>query len=98
MNGVPFITNEVKSSMHDCTYKMYFCYCDSPIKVADCKVYSHYSSLHPNNTCPSLKLFHSPKSRQISPYIKCLCNICVKNKTPSLKSICVNKLHEITQK
>ena len=94
---VTFITNEVKSSMHDCTYSMYFCDSDSPIKLANCKVYSHYCSLHPNNNCPYHILFHSLRSRRTSPYMKCLCHLCVKNKTHSLKSLCVNKLQEITQ-
>ena len=98
VNGrVTFITNEVKSSMHDCTYSMYFCDSDSPIKLANCKVYSHYCSLHPNNNCPYHILFHSLRSRRTSPYMKCLCHLCVKNKTHSLKSLCVNKLQEITQ-
>ena len=95
---VTFITIEVKSSMPDCTYSPYFCESDSPIELADCKVYSHYCSLHPNNNCPYHIMFHSLRSRRTSSYIKCLCRLCVKNKTPILKSLCVNELHEITQK
>ena len=30
----------------------------------------------------------------MSAYTKCHCKLCVKDKPPSLKSLCVNKLHE----
>ena len=93
---VTYITNQVKSLMHDCVYYRYFCEFDSPIKLANCKVYSRYCSLHHNNNCPYHVLFHSHKSRRMSPYIKCHCKHCVKNKTPSLKFLCVNKLHKVT--
>ena len=82
------ITNEVQSLMHDFTYNLYVCEFYSPIKLANCKVYSQYCPLHPNNTCPYHILFHSYKSHRTSPYINCLCELCVKNKTPSLKPLC----------
>jgi hypothetical protein len=89
---VTFVTNEVKSSMHDCAYDVYFCGYDSPTVLADCKVYSQYCSLHPNNTCPHHKLYSSRKSFRVSAYTKCHCELCVKGKPASLKSLCVNKL------
>ena len=48
---VTCITNEVISSRHDCVFQAYFCEFDSPIKQANCKAYTQYCPLHPDNTC-----------------------------------------------
>jgi len=91
---VAYITNEVLSSMHDCVFKAYLCEFDSQIKVANCKAYKRNCPLHPNDTCFYQILHSSQNSHRVYAYIKCHCKLCVKDKLPSLKSMCVNKLHE----
>jgi len=93
---VAFITNEVKSSMHDWVHDVYFCDYDSPTVLADCKVYTRYCPLHPDNTCPYHILYSSRKSFRVSACTKCHCRLCVESRPASLKALCVNKLHEIT--
>jgi hypothetical protein len=93
---VTFITNEVKSSMHDCVHDVYFCDYDSPNVLYDCKVYAQYCSLHPDNTCPYHVLYSSGKSFCVFSWTKCHRKLCVKSRSASIKALCVNKLHEIT--
>ena len=81
---VAFITNEVKSSMHACLNNAHFCEFDSQIKLANCKVYSQKSSLHPNNTCPYHTLFSSSKPFRVFAFTKCHCKLCVKDRSASL--------------
>ena len=92
---VKFITNEVKSSMHDCMHDVYFCDCVSPTVLAVCKVYMHYCPLHTDNTCPYHILYFSRKSFRLSACTKCHCKLCVKSRPASLKALCVNKLRGI---
>ena len=40
------IDNEVMSSKQYCVFELYFCEFDSPIKLANCKVYTRYSPMH----------------------------------------------------
>ena len=47
---VTFMTNEVKSSRHNCVYDVNFCDYDSPAVLVDCKLYKLYCPLHPDNT------------------------------------------------
>ena len=91
---VTCITNEVMSSKHDCVFKVYFCLFDSPIRLANCKAYKQYCPLHRDDTCFYQILHSSQKSRRMSAYTKCHYKLCVKDKPASLKSLCVNKLHE----
>jgi len=66
-------------------FKAYFCQSHSPIKMANSKVYARNCPVHPGDTC-LLQIL--PKSPRMSPYTKCHCKLCVKDKPPSLKSVC----------
>jgi len=71
-------------------FKAYNCESYCPIKLAHCKAYARICPVHPTDTC---LLQIPPKSPRMSPFIKCHCKLCVKEKPPSLKSLYVNKLH-----
>ena len=91
---VACITNEVISSRHDCVFQAYFCEFYSPIKLANCKAYTQYCPLHPDNTClykyciPYRNLTACLHTQNV------IVKLCVKDKPPNLKSLCVNQLHE----
>jgi len=87
------ITNEVMSSTHGCVFQVYFCEFDPLIRLANCKAYTQYCPLHPDNACLNQILYSPQKPRCLSAYTKCHCKLCVKDKPSSLKSLCVNKLH-----
>jgi len=85
---VTCVTNEVISSRHDCVFKAYFCELHSPIRLVNYKAYRQYCPLHRDDTCLYQILHSSQKSRRMSAYTKCHCNLCVKDKPASLKSVC----------
>ena len=80
-------TNAVLSSRHDCVFEACFFGVDSPIKLAKCKAYPWNCPVHPGDKCLLQILTKSPR---MYPYTKCHCKLCVKDKPPSLKSLCVN--------
>ena len=75
-------------------FQAYFCESDSLIRLANCKAYTQYCPLHSADTWVYQILHFSQKSHRMSAYTKCHCKLCVKDKLPNLKFLCVNKLHE----
>ena len=92
---VTSITNEVLSSRHNCVIEVYFCDYESPVRLANCTAYIRHCPLHTDYSCFKQVLHFTKNPSLMSKYTKCRCKLCVKDKPPNLKSLCVNKLYEI---
>ena len=80
-----FITNEVVKPRHDCGFERYTCDLDTPKRPANCKLYTQYYSVKPNNECRFYILSCSKKSHRIFGDFQCRFKLCVKNAPASLK-------------
>jgi len=93
---VTCITNEVLTSRHDCMFERYNCdYLDLLKILAGCTFHSLRCSMYPRIPYPFWTLHCTKYSHHYSrEKYQCRCRLCVNDKPHSLKSLCVNKLHE----
>jgi len=60
-NRVTYITNEVLTSKHDCLSDLFAYNLHAPKRLANCKLYTNYCSVHPYKKFPSGTFFCSKK-------------------------------------
>jgi hypothetical protein len=93
---VTCITNEVLIYKHDCVFGLFAYELHLPQQLANCKLFVQSSSKH--TRCDYYRrgtLYCTKQSHGVLKQPQCPCKLCVKIGPPSLKSLCVNTLHEI---
>jgi hypothetical protein len=94
---ITYLSNETLTSKHDCVSNLLAYDLGVPTRLADCKLRVTYCATRPYKRFVSGTLFCTKKSRVWFLDRVFTCRLCVKDKPPSLKSLCVNKLAEIAQ-
>jgi hypothetical protein len=94
---ITYLSNETLTSRHDCVSNLLAYDLNVPTRLANCKLRATYCVTRPYKRFVSGALFCTKKSHGWFLNRMCPCRLCVKDKPPSLKSLCVNKLAEIAQ-
>jgi hypothetical protein len=93
-NRITYITNEVLTSKHECTFRKRGINLNTPRQLASCKLRNSFCTTYPHkrDLFGSRVLLCSKRSHNPVWKNECQCKLCVKACPPSLKSLCVNKL------